>query len=446
MFSNLLFLILVLLLISQSPEGLEGNWQYSPFTAFLLGMGLYVFVLAMIYLQNRYLAKKWGLISGTKLFLANIGLLIFLIFYHFVLGSARIYRNIIYFPESDTIVLLFSLFLFFLGLVVFHWSDRKKRRGSQNSSVAGELRMLIPFAIPFLLVTVMVDILKRYPELDRFLEHAGSFIGMLIVAIVAITFFAGIMIFLPFWIQKIWQCEPLEDTALKKELEAVCRKAHFRHAGLKTWTVMNHALTAAIIGIIPRYRYIMFTKRLLHEMPGTSLEAILAHEIGHNYHKHLLIYPWIILGMSVMLGLFTTFVEPSMVSQIFWFFKEYRIPFFTGFLPIALFSIYAAIIALYFRFVFGFFSRLFERQADLYVFALKIPSQYLINALQHIGIATGESPNKPNWHHYNIRQRIEFLRKAEEDPKVIKQHHRYVKICLLAYTVLVAVCLYFLSY
>ncbi len=43
-----------------------------------------------------------------------------------------------------------------------------------------------------------------------------------------------IMIFLPFFIQKIWQCKPLEEGHLKNRLDRLCQKAHFKHGGMKT--------------------------------------------------------------------------------------------------------------------------------------------------------------------------------------------------------------------
>ena len=68
---------------------------------------------------------------------------------------------------------------------------------------------------------------------------------------------------------------------------------------------------AAIVGVVPRLRYVMFTKRIQKELSGDSIEAVLAHEIGHNYHRHLLVYPFILFGMILSSGLFSLFFSDA---------------------------------------------------------------------------------------------------------------------------------------
>ena len=101
--------------------------------------------------------------------------------------------------------------------------------------------------------------------------------------------------------------------------------------------------------------------------------------------------------------------------------------------PLAIFLPFAIIIGLYFRVVFGFFSRLFERQADLHVFELGLDPKSLIAAFNFIGEATGQSLAKPCWHHYSLQQRINFLEEAQRKPSLILKHHRYVKKMLFLY-------------
>ena len=49
----------------------------------------------------------------------------------------------------------------------------------------------------------------------------------------------------------------------------------FKHAGILEWTIMNHTPTAAIIGIFPQFRYILFSRYLLHTLPPEAIDAIL---------------------------------------------------------------------------------------------------------------------------------------------------------------------------
>lgn len=97
---------------------------------------------------------------------------------------------------------------------------------------------------------------------------------------------------------------------------------------------------------------------------------------------------------------------------------------------------------LYYRIVYGLFSRLFERQADLHVFALGVPPEAMIEALDNVGIGTGFTHLVPNWHHYRIKERIDFLKQAMLDPSLVAKHHRKVWIALGIYLGLLLLLIY----
>lgn len=424
MFTNIIFLIFVLLLVNLTPAE-STQWLFSPTIGFLISVGLYIVVLGIIALQNRLVRKN----KSKMLIVANLELLFFLICYQFVFGGGRIFDA----QPFQVIPLIFALSLYFLGLIVFDISKSQKH--------FSDVRLIVPFALPFLLLVFFVDLLQFYPDQDfqNFLSKGTeSTMGNLIFFGGTIIFMGLLMIFLPYWIQRIWNCRPLNRPDLERQLHTVCERAHFKHAGFKTWTVLNHSLTAAIIGIVPKYRYILFTQRLLDEMPPTSVEAILAHEIGHSYHKHLLIYPFIILGMSVGVGLLSFLFYPFLGEFLNWGYAHYPSQMWSVLNPVLIFAFYATTVAIYFRGVFGLFSRLFERQADLHVFALGIPPQSMIEALDYIGKITG-SHHTPNWHHWGIQQRINVLKEAMQNPNVVEKHTRRVKRFVLGYFVILIV-------
>ncbi len=82
---------------------------------------------------------------------------------------------------------------------------------------------------------------------------------------------------------------------------------------------------------------------------------------------------------------------------------------------------------IYFRFIFGFFMRNFERQADTYVYALFDSAKPLISTLEKIAATSGQSADKPNWHHFSIRQRIDYLKKCETNASWISRHDAKIK-------------------
>lgn len=406
------------------------RWMYAPATGFIFSMGLYALVLALIYLQNRFFKNWLKRNKNSMLFLVNVELLVFLASYQFIFAGFRVFDT----QPFQVVPLLFFIGLYFFGLFVF-----EKSSSSRNSF--SDLRLIAPFAIPFALLVFLVDLLQFIPSpaLQDFLLHgAESTNGNMAIIGFTVLFMGLLMVFLPYLIQKLWNCKPLENLELENRLQALCERAHFKHAGFKTWTILNHSLTAAIIGVVPRFRYILFTKRLLNEMPPESVEAVLAHEIGHSYHRHLLIYPFIIFGMSIVLGLLSIGFYPLLSQFINWGYEEYPSQIWSMAYPILLFIFYAVVVALYFRFVFGLFSRLFERQADLHVFRLGVPPQHMIQALDYIGHVTA-SHHTPNWHHWGIQQRIDYLQKAIVNPALVAKHDVRVRKYLIGYFIILAV-------
>lgn len=431
MFANLFFIILVMILISMTPEIAQQDvfkHPLSPEMAFIAGLASYALVLLLICLQNRFFPKHF-FTKSRLLALINVELLLFLFFYHVVLNAPRLLE----FAQSDTLVAVFSLLLYFGGLTVFYSTSKEK------SSSNLEIRLLIPFCLPFVFITLLLDLLKLLPHSIRaWILDSNSWTASLMTLGIILIGLLALMILLPFLIQKIWLCQPLKDSEIQQRLENLCERAHFKHAGLKTWTVLNHSLTAAIVGIVPQFRYILFTNRLVDEFSPHSVEAILAHEIGHSYHKHLLFLPLVIFGLSLFLGILFPPFSYGIDHLLQKGNEFYPSEFWLFFHPLAIFVLYAVMIALYLRVLFGLFSRLFERQADLHVFHLEVPAQHMIEALNHIGQATGNSHRVPNWHHYSIQQRIDFLEAAEQNPALIVQHHRKVKFYKASYLILLS--------
>jgi tetratricopeptide (TPR) repeat protein len=91
----------------------------------------------------------------------------------------------------------------------------------------------------------------------------------------------------------------------------------------------------------------------------------------------------------------------------------------------------------YFRFIFGYFMRNFERQADIFVFDLLGTAAPLISTLEKIALTSGEPADKPNWHHFSIQERIDYLKGCHSDPSWIRRHHAKVRRGILAYLLII---------
>jgi tetratricopeptide (TPR) repeat protein len=78
--------------------------------------------------------------------------------------------------------------------------------------------------------------------------------------------------------------------------------------------------------------------------------------------------------------------------------------------------------------------RNFERQADAFVYTLFASADPLISTFQKIVAVSGQSAEKPNWHHFSIRQRVDFLQRCESDRSHILRHDRKVRTSIAIYT------------
>ena len=118
----------------------------------------------------------------------------------------------------------------------------------------------------------------------------------------------------------------------------------------------------------------------------------------------------------------------------------HRLIDFTGFdqatVISAIFSVVIITLFLvYFRYIFGYFMRNFERQADIYVYELFDSAQPLISTFDKIVATSRQSPDRPNWHHFSIKERIAYLEKCEADRKWITIHDRKIKKSIAIYLV-----------
>lgn len=438
MFTNILFLILALLLINTVPEEIV-PWIASEWYAFAVSILLYMALCSVIVAEYVALKGLFRKRQGIIQIIVNIEILVYLIIYQYILDAGRIFQLVPYMQNMQTVNAVWELILYLGGLGIYHSLSFVRmytysKHETRSSYAWRQLRFLLPFALPFIFLTFALDIFNAFVggghDNTRMIEWISAALALVIVI--------SLLIFLPYFIQKIWNCKPLHDSELKNRLTKICQKAGFRHAGMKTWTIMHDQLTAGIIGIVPRFRYIMFTDRLLKELPPESIEAILVHEIGHNTHRHLLIYPFIFAGMIVSSGLFFFFFSAPLANFLEQENALHPSLWWDFFNPLLIFSLYAAIFIIYFRFIFGYFSRLFERQADLHIFELGIPSQHMINALEAVAHTSG-GYDTPNWHHYSIKQRVDFLKACTDNPELIQRHHQKVKAALWVYFVLFAI-------
>ncbi|MBW1849815.1 MAG: M48 family metalloprotease, partial [Deltaproteobacteria bacterium] len=193
-------------------------------------------------------------------------------------------------------------------------------------------------------------------------------------------------------------------------------------------------ITAGVMGLIKKFRYILVTGPLLNFLEPDEIDAVIAHEIGHIKRKHLIFY--LVFFTGYMLLSYATY---DLIIYLI-IFSEPVLKLITGMglsrttTISTMFSIAEiCIFLIYFRYVFGYFMRNFERQADCYVYILFDSAKPLISTFEKITATSGQSPDRPNWHHFSIRERIDYLNKCETDKNYISRHDRKIQKSIAVY-------------
>jgi len=451
MFGNFIYFILVLLIYSTYQPSEETNFT-GPETLFLF-VGLIVIFTLFTWIQFHRIEKR---ISKERLFhldnkftatLTRQSILAIVLFSIDIYGlSLSSFLTKIPFlaviPTVQALLFLF-LFIFYLAIVwacaygpyqILYRTDLSRR-----SYILSQILFSAPILLPWLLLSGIADIINALPfELPkRLLSTTEGEVAYFLIFLLAIAILG------PTMIQKFWRCKPLETGLHRSRIENLCRKAGMGYANILYWPIFGgRMITAAVMGLIKKFRYILVTQGLLEMLEPEEIDAVIAHEIGHIKKKHLLFYLMFFVGyMMISYASFNLLVYSIVFSETI-----YRVITATGLdqttVTTWIFSlVIITVFLIYFRFIFGYFMRNFERQADTYVYALFDSAGPLISTFEKIAATSGHPSDKPNWHHFSIRKRINYLKRCEVDRRWITRHDNKIKKSIAVYLVgIVLIC------
>jgi len=353
------------------------------------------------------------------------------------LSLTSFFKNIPLFTVIPTLqaLVFIGLFVFYLAIIWACAYGPYKRLYitdlSRRSYVLSNISFSIPVLFPWFLLSGIADIINALPfELPkRFLSTPEGQV------IYFLFFLSTVVIIGPAMIQKFWRCKPLESGYVRSRIEKLCRRAGLEYSNILYWPIFGgRMITAGIMGLIKKFRYILITKALVRHLEPEEMDAVIAHEIGHIKKKHLHFYLVFFIGYIFLA--YTSF--DLLVYFIIYTDPVYRLISSSGInhdtIISAVFSLIIIIIFfIYFRYIFGYFMRNFERQADTYVYALFPSAKPLISTFKKIAATTGQSPDKPNWHHFSIKERIEYLNLCEQDKIYIIRQDRKIKKSIAVY-------------
>ncbi|MFN3611648.1 M48 family metallopeptidase [Tepidimonas sp.] len=160
--------------------------------------------------------------------------------------------------------------------------------------------------------------------------------------------------------------EPLADAHLRERVESLLARCGFRAAGVYVMDGSRRSAhaNAYFTGLGPAKRVVLFDT-LLQRLDADQIDAVLAHELGHARHRHVLKrLIWMGLGSGAALALL------GWLSQQLWFYFGLGVtPTLTGSnaaLALLLFGMVLPLAGIFVAPLFSALSRRDEYQADRY--------------------------------------------------------------------------------
>ena len=451
MFNNIIYIIIVLVIFNFNYPG-EGLLK-SPLTSLLVLALLWLFF--SIYCRYRFarllkssqsnaVSLTQGHISSayqsliTRLSMLSIvifAICVYVLNLKYWLLQIPGFSLLSILPSAVALAVYFAFLttIWYHGYPVHYAFSRSPER--RRSYIASNIKLNLPIVFPWAILTIFYDgiTLVSWPSLKKVFEsQMGQF------AFFAV-FLMLLVVFLPPFIKYFWGCSPLPDTEKKRSIVGFLRSAGFKYRDLLRWPILEgRMLTAGVMGLVPRLRYILVTDSLVSILTEEELHAVMAHEMAHVKYRHMFFYVLFLLGfMALSFGLFEVFYYA--ILGLPWLFgllgseQEFQ----SGIFYLLLSLPFILSIILYFRYIMGFFMRNFERQADLYSVRIMGKPDPTIMALEKIAQVSGQSRHQPSWHHFGIAERVAFLWRSWQKPELVTRHTRRLSVALTVFFVAV---------
>jgi STE24 endopeptidase len=233
--------------------------------------------------RNYNRIRRW---LGIAEFAFGLSLLVVLL----LTGWTGWLRDIAYRSQSYALaVFLYTLMLVvlskFVGLGLDYYGFRLEHRYKlSNQKLRGWIwdeakGLLVSAILAGLLVEMLYFIIRQFPEHWWLLAWLG-FLGVAVL----MAQLAPVVLFPIFY-----KFEPLQDEELKSRLVRLGERAGTRVRGVYKWHLSEKSkkANAALTGL-GNTRRIILADTLLDSYSPDEIEAVLAHELGHHVHKHIL--------------------------------------------------------------------------------------------------------------------------------------------------------------
>jgi STE24 endopeptidase len=182
-------------------------------------------------------------------------------------------------------VLMLMLIGKLLGLGLDYYGFRVERRYNLSNQrlrawVWDETKgFLVGVALSSIVVELLYFIIREFPQYWWLIAWA-AFLGLFVL----MAQLAPVVLFPIFY-----KFEPLDNADLKSRLVGLSERAGTRVRGVYKWNLSEKSkkANAALTGL-GNTRRIILADTLLDQFSADEIEAVLAHELGHHVHRHIL--------------------------------------------------------------------------------------------------------------------------------------------------------------
>jgi STE24 endopeptidase len=371
LYEDILYLWIALLLYAFAPE-------YNTGLSLPVSLGLLVLkeilFLSTLSIFKKRLHHSFFLALIYSLFLMDLS----------ILGLLKLSNSI---PFGDLIVVLWFLHYYFLYRKAFFSIGREY------------IKLLLGIVLPFIIILFVQDLLDIFK-----VSFQGEVVFFLILLLISA----------PVLVKRLWPLKPLIDPFYRSFISSFfeSQRVKIREYYLLSGTGRPF-YTAGILGMFYPFRYFFISSDLLRILDQDELIGVLAHEAGHVKKRHMLWLCLIFFNFPLFLGIIL-FVMARLLK-----FSD------------ALSSLSLIIFGfLYFRIIFAYFLRSFEREADYYSYKLLGTHVPLASALLKIGELSGQLYKK-NWHHYGVLERVSFLSSLKGKERLWESFFKRLRILAL---------------
>jgi STE24 endopeptidase len=302
---------------------------------------------------------------------------------------------------------------------------------------------LLIIAAPMALIVMSYDAIDVYS--DKYLvPHRLFWVRELMFGVVA-----GVVFLLaPLAMRWIWSTASMPPGDLRDRLVRITERVGLKYRDILIWKSEGILVNAAVMGLFAPLRFVMLSDGLLESMDDEKIEAVFGHEVGHVKLRHMEFFLiFAIASMFVVGGVLWALHIWVRLDQ--WIMD----------------TIAFGLVVLLWGGGFGWISRRFERQADLFGARCLSPQMVkcrqacavhqpvgsvgavpvehpvcstaagvFADALYRVAYLNGIPADEPSWRHSSIASRANFLRTLASDENALASFEttlRYTRLLLV---------------